>query len=152
FLTEEIRAKAQDRIASHLFADATTTMEHLSKVGEYIAVMSGCMKPQTLDPWVYYGPLKDRQRANEKVQGGGGDWYDLKDVVRMTIIAPSANHLRDVQAKIREQCVPQNRMGIIKDAEVFAHSHACGYSGLNFVVRLPNGRPGEIQVNTPEII
>ena len=28
----------------------------------------------------------------------------------------------------------------------------CGYSGLNFVVRLPDERPGEIQVNIPEMI
>jgi hypothetical protein len=153
FLTEEIRAKAQDRIAKHLFADAATSLEQLRKVGEEIAVQCGCMKPGTTDPWVYYGPLKNRHRASEKVVGEyGGDWYDLKDVVRMTIIAPSVAELRGVQARIRKECVPQKGKGIIKDTEVFAQVHPCGYSGLIFVVRLPNGRPGEIQVNIPEII
>jgi len=156
FLTEEIRAKAQDRIAKHLFADAATSLEQLRKVGEEIAVQCGCMKPGTTDPWVYYGPLKNRHRASEKVVGEyGGDWYDLKDVVRMTIITPSLRVTKKVQAKIRAMFglgVGRPGLGLIKDIEVNAGSDPCGYSGANFVVRLSNRRPAEIQVNIPVMI
>ena len=49
-----------------------------------------------------YAPPKDRQTAAEKVQRDyGGDWYDLKDVVRATIIAPFDAVTRIVQTKIR---------------------------------------------------
>jgi len=156
--SDEFQKKRRDGIGNRLFADARTTMELLSEVGEKIALDCGCIKPQSSciksrAPWVYYGPLKDRQRAGEKVNGEyGGNWYDLKDVVRMTIIAPSLKQLKDVQNKIPQHCVTQNHMAVIKSTEIFEKVHPCGYSGLIFVVRLANGRPGELQVNTSEII
>src|SRR4051812_13032393 len=90
FLTEAIRAEAQKRIGDRLFKAAPASLEDLHTIGEMLAVLGECVKPGTTDPWVYYGPIKGRERANEKVQGEyGGEWLDLKDVVRMTIIAPT---------------------------------------------------------------
>src|SRR5262245_5754766 len=151
--SDEFKKKRRDGIANRLFSDAPTTLELLKDVGENVAVISNCLKPNTIDPWVYYGPIKERGRGIEKVMGEyGGEWHELKDVVRMTIIAPTMKELRDAQANIRELCTIQYKMSIIKDTEIFANVHPCGYSGLIIVVRLPNGRPGEIQVNIPEII
>jgi hypothetical protein len=76
----------------------------------------------------------------------------MKDLVRITIIAPDPGRLQQVGSMIRKRCVASNSMGIVKDTEVFAHTDPCGYSGLNFVVRMTNGRPGEIQANIPEVM
>ena len=154
-----------------------------------------------------FGPIKMLESANRKVlasasDGGyGGDWGQLKDAVRMTIIAPSAVQMLVVRARIRAKCVLGSGMSILKDSAVvpslpspdprlrrddkdrrhdrglegcgysavnqviwaksrdkepegkdWLKQDPCGYSGLNFVVRLPNERPGEIQVNIPEMI
>jgi hypothetical protein len=101
-----------------------------------------------------YAPPKGREGAAKKVaQEYGGDWYDLKDVVRATIIAPFG-FTTVVQDKIRKHFRLGLKPGlnIIKDIEVNSASDPCGYSGMNFVVRLSNHRPAEIQVNIPVMI
>ncbi|MFT7287369.1 MAG: hypothetical protein ACI87W_001483, partial [Halieaceae bacterium] len=100
-----------------------------------------------------FGPIKEQGRAAEKVQGDyGGDWYDLKDAVRMTIVAPTPSSLKQVQSLIRAQCVPRNGFSLLKDSEDFAERSACGYSGLNFVISMSNGPPAEIQANIPGVM
>ncbi|MEM7211556.1 MAG: hypothetical protein AAF479_06620, partial [Pseudomonadota bacterium] len=42
--------------------------------------------------------------------------------------------------------------GIIRDFELQPKRSACGYSGVNFAIRLQNGQAGEIQVNIPEVM
>jgi hypothetical protein len=144
-LLSQIRTKAQDRIARHLFADATGTDAELRALGADIAAQCGAVP--------LFGPIKQQGRAIEKVRGDyGGDWYELKDAVRMTIVAPTAVQLKKVEALIRSRCAARNGMGIMKFVETTAQDSACGYSGLNFVIRMSNGRPAEIQANIPEVM
>ncbi len=141
----QIRKKAQQGIARRLFADADKTDAELRALGSEIASKCGATP--------VFGSIKEKGRSAAKVGGDyGGDWYELKDAVRMTIVAPNLNSLKQVQVLIRTQCTARNGLGLLKDTEVFAHSSACGFSGLNFVVSLSNGRPAEIQANIPEIM
>jgi hypothetical protein len=143
---QELRAKAQDGIANRMFAEADDTNQLLRTLGKEIADKCGCVP-------VFAQNKKREGRATEKVAGEyGGDWYELKDVVRMTIVAPNMAQLRVLQREIRTRCVISKGLGLIKDVETHGGIDACGYSGLNFVVRLSNGRPGEIQANIPEVI
>jgi hypothetical protein len=147
---DDVREVAQKRIRDQLITEASTSNNLLRTLGMEIAKQCGCV--------TNFGPIKSEERANEKVyaptaKGGyAGDWYDLKDLVRMTVIAPTLGQVEQVGAVIRQRCVARNKMGIMKDVKTFANTDPCGYSGLNFVIRLLNGRPGEIQVNIPEMI
>jgi hypothetical protein len=192
-LADEVFKKAQAGIRNRLLNEAMISDFHLRKLGEEIAHECGCRAS--------FGPIKELESANRKVlpseaDGGyGGDWTQLKDVVRMTIIAPSAAQMIVVRDRIRAKCALGSGMRILKDSAVVPslpspnpgvpwndkkreHDRAlescgysavnqiiwantgskdlkqdpCGYSGLNFVVRLANERPGEIQVNIPEMI
>jgi hypothetical protein len=154
----EIIGVAQATIAGHLYDDAgkpldgsqptpgkETTEQLLRRLGDEIARSCGCTP--------VYGPIKSFERANEKRQKEyKGDWYEVKDLVRMTIVAPTFGHLDRVKNMLRDECVARHGLGLIKDVEVFAHTDECGYSGLNFVVRMTNGRPAEIQSNVPGIM
>lgn len=141
----QLRNKAQQGIARRLFADANETDAELRALGTEIASKCGATP--------IFGPVKEQGRAEQKVQGDyGGDWYDLKDAVRMTIVAPNPISLKQVQGMIRAQCVARNGFSLLKDIEVFAHTSACGYSGLNFVISMSNHRPAEIQANIPEVM
>jgi hypothetical protein len=144
-LLSQIRAKAQEGIARRLFADATRTDAELRVLGADIAAQCAAVP--------LFGPIKQQGRASEKVRGDyGGDWYDLKDAVRMTIVAPTAVQLKKVGAMIRSRCGIRNGFGLIKDDEKTAETSPCGYSGLNFVITMSNGRPAEIQANIPEVM
>lgn len=142
----EIRTKAQQGIANRLFSDATETDSQLHAFGGAIAAKTGAVP--------IYGPLKARDgRATQKVRDDyGGDWYELKDVVRMTLVAPNLYKLGQIRSEIRSGAVAREGLCLMKDVETFANVEPCGYSGLNFVVRLKNGRPAEIQANVPEIM
>ena len=142
----QIRAKAQQGIANRLFKEGNETDSLLRAFGSEVAAKTGAVP--------IYGPLKERAgRATEKVRDDyGGDWYELKDVVRMTIVASTPMKLRRVQIAIRSGAVASEFRGMIKDVETFSNIDPCGYSGLNFVVGLKNGRPAEIQANVPEIM
>jgi len=142
----QIRAKAQQGIANRLFKDADQADALLREFGSAVAAKTGAVP--------IYGPLKAREgRATEKVQADyGGDWYELKDVVRMTLIASSQIKLREVAMQIRTGAAASEARGLIKCVETLASIDPCGYSGLNFVVCLKNGRPAEIQVNVAEIM
>jgi hypothetical protein len=149
----DLRQKAQDRIKNQLFDDAKKeggTNDLLVALGDEIAKACECT--------VSYGPIKTVESAERKLKKDykeyvpEGDWYEMKDLVRLTIIAPNPGRLEQVGAMIRSRCVAANRMGIVKDQQTFGHTDPCGYSGMNFVVRLTNGRTGEIQANIPEVM
>jgi hypothetical protein len=152
-LNAELRQKAQQGIADRMYKAGEATDRELHELVEEILL---CPELAGTGCKASYAPLKDRGTAEDKViRDYGGDWYDLKDVVRMTIITPSLRVTKKVQAKIRAMFglgVGRPGLGLIKDIEVNAGSDPCGYSGANFVVRLSNRRPAEIQVNIPVMI
>jgi len=138
----ELRTKAQDRIAKQIFAAAKETDVQLRAIGGPIAQEYHCI--------ALYGPLKDMGRASEKIgEECGGDWYELKDVARMTIVAPDHAVALKVKTAIEKRCVASQSMGLAKNE---FQSTRAGYTGYNFVVRLQNGRLGEIQVNVPNVL
>lgn len=140
-----IRNRAQEGIARRLFADANASDAELRALGTDIATACGGI--------AVFGAIKEKGRAAFKVGSDyGGDWYQLKDAVRMIIVAPDAGGLKQVQAAIRTRCVPSNKLGIIKDQEALPHTSPCGFSGVNFVITLSNGRPAEIQANIAEVM
>jgi hypothetical protein len=144
-LLAQVRAKAQQGIADRLFAQANASDDQLRQLARNIAAATGSTP--------VFGPVKDRGRAAEKVAADyGGDWYDLKDAVRLTLIAPDAGGLRRIQHEVRARCRPEHGLGLLKDLELHPQMSPCGYSGLNFVVRLRNGQPGEIQANVAEMM
>ena len=150
-LNAELIEKSRAAIADRMYGVKETSNQELKILIEEIL-----SDPQCAGCRPAYAPPKDRQTAAEKVQRDyGGDWYDLKDVVRATIIAPFDAVTRIVQTKIRALFglgVGRPGLNIIKDMEVRAGGDPCGYSGMNFVVRLSSHRPAEIQVNVPVMI
>lgn len=139
---------------------------------------------QDLDCKISYGPIKTLKSASRKVKDEyGGDWYQVKDAVRLTIIATNGGQLTGVTPdklavigrKVRAVCLHSRGLSLLKDEEAKPGTpghrppgNACGYSGLNFVVRLstggesnltgwnfaaaPLGWPGEIQANIPSMM
>lgn len=144
-LLKDIRTEAQSRIGKKIYADAPESQKLLHEFGDKVAHDCGCMK--------VHGPIKTRERAEQKLADRlGGDWFEMRDTVRMTIIAPDMTALRKVQATIRAGAVAHRGLGIIRDFELLAKQSPCGYSGVNFAIRLQNGQAGEIQVNIPEVM
>jgi hypothetical protein len=89
-------------------------------------------------------PLKQQSQAMAKIKRDyGGDATRLQDLARNTIVVEKEQYSRAVQ--------------LLKDAGakvkvIEADSNPLGYSGTNSVLRTKAGIPGEIQVNTPEMI
>jgi hypothetical protein len=149
----DLRKTAQDRIKDQLYADAKKargTNELLFALAKKIADECDCH--------LSMGPIKTLESAKDKLERDyskyvpEGDWYEMKDICRCTIIAPNLGKLDRVGKTIRATCVASSGMGLPKDEEAIAHTDKCGYSGFNFVVRLTNGRLGEIQANIPEVM
>lgn len=151
-LLADLRSHAQGRIRDRMFNKAEETNHHLMLLANQILKAPGCHGIKVLG-----GPIKDKgdttRGATFKVNKDyGGDWYELKDVVRMTLVARNETELQCARAAIEKICRASNGMGVIKNSTTTADKDPCGYSGLNLVVRLKNGYLGEIQVNFPEIL
>lgn len=143
----EIRRTAQEKIFRNLYKDAGASGEEMVNLAREVS--KSCGDRIKFIP----GPVKGEARARQKTAWDyGGDFYDLKDVVRMTIIAENKELLTRVRQALVKYCVPSKGYAMIKNAETLPQIDPCGYSGLNFVAKLPNGRSGEIQANTPNIM
>ncbi|MEM9060076.1 MAG: hypothetical protein AAGD13_06400 [Pseudomonadota bacterium] len=144
-LLNQVRTQAQNRIGQKIYADAPESQKLLHQFGDQVAQLCGCER--------IHGSIKSRERAHQKLADRlGGDWFEMRDTVRMTIIAPDMTRLRKVQATIRARAVPHQKLGIIRDFELLPKQSPCGYSGVNFAIRLQNGQAGEIQLNIPEVM
>jgi hypothetical protein len=143
----EIRRTAQEKIFNNIYADSGVSSEELLTLAQVVS--EACAQCIRIIP----GPTKGQARAREKTAWDyRGDFYDLKDVVRMTIIADNKAVLRRARQALATYCMASNGYGVIKNDETLPIQDPCGYSGLNFVAKLPNGRSGEIQANIPNIM
>ncbi|MNZ26550.1 hypothetical protein D3C78_437450 [compost metagenome] len=89
-------------------------------------------------------PIKSRERALEKIMNDyGGDATRIKDLARNTIIV-EANKVSDVAAELAK------RGANVKVID--GNLDALGYSGVNSSMMTRAGIPGEIQVNSPQMI
>lgn len=94
-------------------------------------------------------PLKSRARVIEKANNDyDGDVGRVKDFARNTIIVPAGKELEALEAlKKAFPDLPAKNIKIVD-----ATKDPCGYSGINVSVPTKNGMPGEIQINSPEMI
>lgn len=125
----------RDKVAIAIqFAEHAAGEAECHRFGQLIAYMCNCK--------MIKGPMKTLVRADEKVgKDYKGDWSKVKDLVRMTILAPTPNDLALVAEKIRVMGV-MPPWCILKDEEPKADTDPCGYSGLNFV--LQKNRQGSV--------
>lgn len=144
-------AKSWDELVKKGTEGLNQFREQLGKVAQVMGLQSG-RKPDDITPeewendtgFLFTAPLKGEQRAKEKVEADyGGDWSQLRDIVRATISVPTmANvkqalgHLRDVGIELAQK--PKDR---------FANPTREGYRDLMTIVRLPNGMLAELQIH-----
>lgn len=125
--------------------------EQLGKVAQVMGLDSG-KKPEDITPeewendkgFLFLAPLKGEKRAKEKVESDyGGDWSQLRDIVRATISVPqmanvteALSHLKSVGIELAQK--PKDRFSKPTDE---------GYRDLMTIVKLPNGMLAELQIH-----
>lgn len=123
----------------------------MGKVQQSMGLKSG-MKPEDITPeqwesdegYLFIAPLKGEKRAKEKVEADyGGDWSQLRDIVRGTISVPSMDHVKQAIGHLKTAGLelaqkPKNR---------FEKPTPEGYRDLMTFVKLPNGMLAELQIH-----
>ena len=123
----------------------------MGKVQQAMGLKSG-MKPEDITPeqwenddgFMFIAPLKGEKRAKEKVEADyGGDWSQLRDVVRGTISVPTMAHVKQAISHLQSAGIslaqkPKNR---------FEKPTGEGYRDLMTFVKLPNGMLAELQIH-----
>jgi hypothetical protein len=138
---EELLKAAQRTTGNNVFNAAEATKAELDKLGAEIARRNDCI--------LLTAPIKGRERAEEKVHSekGGGDWFTLKDVARITLVPrvplqlDATPRLGEVVAVLEKLMSNVNVYGYakVKGEETKADVDACGYSGFNYVLRFGSG-------------
>ncbi|MBC5763167.1 hypothetical protein [Ramlibacter albus] len=124
-----IREAAQKRIKAGVFGAAAAAKAELDRLAAEIALETGSI--------LLTAPVKSEERAAEKVKGDyRGDWLDLKDAARITLIARDEQNLKAVIGTIRKRMRAGTGHWLVKDQYVYEPHKECGYSGYNGVVRL----------------
>lgn len=142
-----------------LVEKGTEGLEHfkgmMGKVGQAMGLKSG-MKPEALTPedwasedgFMFIAPLKGAKRAAEKCKADyGGDWSQLRDIVRGTISVPTMGHIKQAIEHMKAAGLeiaqkPKNR---------FDKPTAEGYRDLMTFVKLPNGMVAELQLHVKQM-
>lgn len=94
--------------------------------------------------FLFMGPLKDEERANEKVTADyGGDWSQLKDMVRATIAVPMVTEIPMVLRKLEAAGMKMAQ----KPKNNLVKPLPGGYRDINLIVRVPNGLLAELQIH-----
>lgn len=123
----------------------------MGKVQQTMGLKSG-MKPEDITPeqwdnddgFLFIAPLKGEKRAREKCEADyGGDWSQLRDIVRGTISVPSMDHVKQAIGHLKTAGLelaqkPKNR---------FEKPTPEGYRDLMTFVKLPNGMLAELQIH-----
>ena len=94
--------------------------------------------------FLFMGPLKGRDRAEEKVRTDyKGDWSQLRDMVRATIAVPGLTQIPRVLSEMKAagiELAQKPKNNLVKPLPG-------GYRDLNMIVKLPNGLLAELQVH-----
>lgn len=126
----------------------------LGKVAEALKLRTDVKSPEDLGTagegsFLFVAPNKSEARAAEKVQADyGGDWSQLRDMVRASIVVDNIDQLKDAVAKV-------NAAGLSfagKPKNKFAKPTPEGYRDLNTLVRLENGMVAELQFHVRDMI
>jgi hypothetical protein len=119
-----------------IYAKAAAAKAEIDAVADKIAAKYGGT--------VAKAPIKSRARALEKIANDyGGDPTKIKDLARNTIIVPA-----DKIASVTEELAQRGAKVKIIDGA----ADPLGYSGVNSSFMSKAGIPGEIQVNSPQMI
>jgi hypothetical protein len=145
-LLKDLRLAAGARIKAATYADAARSKEEIDAVAAEIARFRG--------GFVSTAPLKSDERATQKVTlDYRGDWHQIKDIARLTIIVPTAAACTAVVNMIQYRYfIASKGRGVLDIKIVDPERDPCGYSSTTVFVRASTGRIAEIQVNIPEII
>lgn len=144
-------AKSWDELVTKGTEGLNQFRDQLGKVAQIMGLQSG-KKPEDITPdewendqgFLFLAPLKGEKRAKEKVEADyGGDWSQLRDVVRATISVPgmanvteALGHLKSVGIELAQK--PKDRFSKPTDE---------GYRDLMTIVKLPNGMLAELQIH-----
>jgi hypothetical protein len=135
-----VKANSRDKVAMGiLFAEHTAAQAECFAIGQKIADACNCT--------LIKGPMKSAVRAEQKVsaaadkEGYAGDWSQLKDLLRMTILATKSYYLQLVKDQVLA-LGSRPPWYIITNKEKEADTDPCGYSGLHFV--LQKNRAGSV--------
>ena len=133
------------------------TQDALFELGRYVAHKTGAI--------FVPGPLKSYARVMEKVldfaikeengkqeRGYEGNYGKVKDEVRLTLVGDDMNTYAAACDVMRTVCNAGNGLSFIKNTTRDPALDPCGYSDTNMVVKLPNGQPGEVQVNNRAVL
>ena len=144
-------AKSWDELVEKGTEGLTHFRDMMGKVQQTMGLKSG-MKPEDITPeqwenddgYLFIAPLKGAKRAAEKVEADyGGDWSQLRDIVRGTISVPSMDHVKQAIGHLKTAGLelaqkPKNR---------FEKPTPEGYRDLMTFVKLPNGMVAELQIH-----
>jgi len=93
---------------------------------------------------LFIAPLKGEKRAAEKVEADyGGDWSQLKDVVRCSIAVDSMGDIKDVLSALQKGGMELAQ----QPKDRFNKPLPEGYRDLMLSVKFKNGTIGEVQVH-----
>lgn len=93
---------------------------------------------------LFIAPLKGEKRAAQKVESDyGGDWSQLRDVVRCSIAVDTMEEVQSTLAKLKENGLKL----AMQPKDRFAKPVPVGYRDLLMNVEFPNGTIGEVQLH-----
>jgi len=100
-------------------------------------------------PVILIGPLKKEDRVNEKVTSDyGGDYSQIRDIVRASVAVDSMDQLEDVVSKLKKAGLKLAK----KPNDRFAKPTEAGYRDLMMNVEYPNGHIGELQLHLKGVL
>lgn len=143
--------KTWDDLVTHGAEGLSQLKGQLGAVAQAMGLVSGKKTDDlTPDDWgsekgfLFIAPLKGQKRAQEKVEADyGGDWSQLRDMVRATISVPSMGHVKQALGHLKTAGIELAQ----QPKDRFAKPTAEGYRDLMTIVKLPNGMLAELQVH-----
>jgi hypothetical protein len=100
-------------------------------------------------PVIVIGPVKSRARVEEKAKSDyGGDYGEVRDIVRASVAVDSMDQLDDVMKKLKESGLKLAK----KPTDRFAKPTEAGYRDLMMNVVYPNGHIGELQLHLKGVL
>jgi len=121
----------------------------LTQIGRTMGFDLSPPKPADLTPEykgsaLFLAPTKSEKRGREKVEADyGGDYSQLKDMVRATIAVERIDDLGEAVEKVKK-----SGLKFISDPKNnYAKPGPTGYRDFNTLVELPNGMVAELQFN-----
>lgn len=105
----------------------------------------------TPEPYIIMAGVKGKDRAAEKVRDDyGGDWSQIKDAVRASVVVGTANEIPGTIASLRQELESQGWS--LWQQPKNRYEEDAGYKDINLIARSPEGHPVELQVNTKDML